>query len=407
MGVGLSSVAATSAAVATASTVYLREGNEIQKILFQPSVPTYTPRLKDGFRTLRRSYKNKRTYYYWQSWSRKEAYKIKHIVLYCHGNSEDLDKARYTLLLLLKTMTEVGASQDAENRRDKKETKRKQEEEEEKNDSDTDSNSDTDSDTDTDNTNNSTNNNSNNDSDSDSDNENETKKPKKTKHYKAGEIGAVAVGYPGYAPADYKDVAPSDARSRHSAWAIAMHLHQQYPEARFTIAGYSIGAAIAAALAARIVLNTRNWPLDRLALLAPFSSPLDCAKNLAACGSGVPKNLVAGSVTLLVKEDLLNTTAHLLNVQKHRPDVPILLVHGTKDSVIPHINSLRLNRNLRHAYDLRMRRQRRLKQQQRRRQRHTQQPLLLPPYNVTLKLVDDATHKLPWIPIFASWWWDT
>ena len=125
--------------------------------------------------------------------------------------------------------------------------------------------------------------------------------------------GLVALSYRGYAGSSGRpseDGLIADARA---AYAFAT---QHYPAARLVIWGESLGTGVAVAIAAEKAAEKK---VARLVLEAPFASAVSVA---AAVYPFVP-------VRFLMK-DQFRSDLRIRNVK-----VPVLIVHGDRDTVIP------------------------------------------------------------------------
>lgn len=134
-------------------------------------------------------------------------------------------------------------------------------------------------------------------------------------------LGFFAVEYPGYGLA--KDHAPSEEALYADAEAALWHLHNGLgvPTAEVVLQGQSLGSGVAVEMAKR-------GHGARLVLISPFTSVPDMA---AATLPILP-------VRWLVKDEFDNL--------KKAPDLslPVLIVHGTEDEIIPHAMGQRLQK---------------------------------------------------------------
>lgn len=124
-------------------------------------------------------------------------------------------------------------------------------------------------------------------------------------------VAVLGVEYPGYgnSPGTPSESAIHDTADAALAWA-----HERHPERPVVAAGWSLGAAVAVALAAR-----SGDRLAGLIALSPWTSLPDVARNVFP-GPVVQFALSERYDSLAVAEDL---------------DLPALLVHGREDAIIP------------------------------------------------------------------------
>lgn len=128
--------------------------------------------------------------------------------------------------------------------------------------------------------------------------------------------GFLAIGYRGYAGSTGHPTEPGlrlDARAAYG-WLAA-----RYPPERIVIHGYSLGSGVAVQLAT-------EQPARALVLEAPYTSFADVAR--ARFGASVPTALLRDRYASIDKIDRIH--------------MPLLVVHGDRDSVIPY----RLGRRL-------------------------------------------------------------
>ena len=129
--------------------------------------------------------------------------------------------------------------------------------------------------------------------------------------------GLVALSYRGYGGSSG---APSEAGLIADARAVYDFAVARYPAARLVLWGESLGSGVAVALAA-------EKPVGKIVLEAPFSSAADVA---AAVYPFVP-------VRYLMK-DQFRSDERIVGVT-----VPVLIMHGSRDSVVPIALSERLH----------------------------------------------------------------
>jgi pimeloyl-ACP methyl ester carboxylesterase len=126
----------------------------------------------------------------------------------------------------------------------------------------------------------------------------------------AGRLGIYAVEYPSYG---LLDGPPSEERTYASVDAALRWLHGplETPPERVVLVGQSLGTGVAAEMALR-------GHGARLALLSPFTSTDDVAEGFA------------GRLGVWLLPDHFPTAR-----KAPRIDVPVLILHGTRDRVIP------------------------------------------------------------------------
>lgn len=132
---------------------------------------------------------------------------------------------------------------------------------------------------------------------------------------KAG-VGFLAVGYRGYSGSEGK---PSEAGLQRDGEAAYAWVAARYPEQRIVIHGYSLGSGVAVQLAT-------HHPARALILEAPYTSTVDAAK---AHYPFLP-------VGLLMR-DRYPSIDRIGQVR-----MPLLVIHGDRDSVIPYSLGRRL-----------------------------------------------------------------
>ncbi len=135
-------------------------------------------------------------------------------------------------------------------------------------------------------------------------------------------IGCLAIDYPGYGRSGGEPSQASLTAAAEAAWEA---LGRDQPKAQRLLMGWSLGAAVAAQLAGRLVDRGQDAPVA-LALLSPWNDLASLAKVhftpfLAAVG--VP--------------DSYDSAAALAHSR-----CPIMVVHGTDDDLIPLAQAERL-----------------------------------------------------------------
>jgi len=124
-------------------------------------------------------------------------------------------------------------------------------------------------------------------------------------------VNVLSVEYPGYGLASEQD--PSETSIYEAAEAALLHLHGHLgvPPAQITLQGHSLGTGVAAEMA-------RRGHGARLALLSPYTSIPDVAARVVPV---VPSGLVFDKFATARKA----------------PDLalPVLIIHGEKDELIP------------------------------------------------------------------------
>jgi fermentation-respiration switch protein FrsA (DUF1100 family) len=125
--------------------------------------------------------------------------------------------------------------------------------------------------------------------------------------------GLVALSYRGYAGSSGRPSEDGLIADAHAAYAFAT---QRYPTARLVLWGESLGTGVAVAIAAEKVPEKN---VARLVLEAPFASAVSLAASVYPF---VP-------VRFLMK-DQFRSDLRIRNVT-----VPVLIVHGDRDTVVP------------------------------------------------------------------------
>jgi uncharacterized protein len=132
------------------------------------------------------------------------------------------------------------------------------------------------------------------------------------------QVGFVLIDYPGYGANQGKPSPAAMLENSDGAYlALLKHLglSEQELHGRLRIMGYSLGAAAALQFAAR-------HQLDRLILVAPFTSMRAMAWR------------AVGPFAVFLRHPFDND-ARLKEVLERSPEARVLIVHGTRDTVIP------------------------------------------------------------------------
>ncbi len=125
--------------------------------------------------------------------------------------------------------------------------------------------------------------------------------------------GLVALSYRGYAGSSGRPSEDGLIEDARAAYAFAV---QRYPMARLVLWGESLGTGVAVALAAE---KSAEKKVGRLVLEAPFASAVS----------------VAASVYLFVPVRFLMKDQFRSDLRIRNVAVPVLIVHGDRDTVIP------------------------------------------------------------------------
>jgi pimeloyl-ACP methyl ester carboxylesterase len=130
----------------------------------------------------------------------------------------------------------------------------------------------------------------------------------------ANKLGAtvMAVEYPGYWV--YNRHRPDASQIKRDAIAVLSELNKTIPFSKIIVIGVSIGTGPAAILA--------KYPLRGLLLITPFTSIRDLAYSYV------------GHFSFLLSDSFNNLDS------LSKPQCPILVAHGTSDTIIPHEHAL-------------------------------------------------------------------
>ncbi len=130
--------------------------------------------------------------------------------------------------------------------------------------------------------------------------------------FAARRVGVLAIEYPGYGVA--RAAATTEEHMYADAERALAHLHRELgiPAGRIVLVGHSLGTGVAAEMALR-------GHAARMVLLAPYTSMLDMAKT----------------VTWILPVRLLLRDRYDTLAKAPRLDLPVLIVHGTEDHVVP------------------------------------------------------------------------
>lgn len=128
------------------------------------------------------------------------------------------------------------------------------------------------------------------------------------------DIGLAAFAYRGY---DGSQGSPTQGALTRDGLAAVAHLESiGVRRERIAIVGQSLGSGVAAQVTAELV--SEGYPPAALVLVSPFTSVLDVVRDHVVC---MPSCLVA---------DKWATKR-----RTHELRLPVLVLHGTKDSIIP------------------------------------------------------------------------
>ena len=156
-------------------------------------------------------------------------------------------------------------------------------------------------------------------------------------------IGVAAAEYPGYTPTDWGTILPTNTSSQNAVLLVLHALFKKYPTARIVIIGYSIGSGVSAWATTQIMADPKyRSRISGLALLSAFTSMRKLVKHHIK--SQKIHKFVAPQT--LVRTNVFNTQKRLCEISHHNPHLPILLVHGKDDDVIPSTHSTSLVRTL-------------------------------------------------------------
>jgi uncharacterized protein len=150
--------------------------------------------------------------------------------------------------------------------------------------------------------------------------------PDLLREFAAAGVGCYAVEYPGYGL--MREQAPSEAALYAAAEAALEHLRRKLgvPAANTVLVGQSLGSGVAAEMA-------RRGHAGRLVMISPFTSMTAMAKRVAPI---LPARLLI--------RDRYDTSAKAAELP-----LPVLVIHGTDDEVVPYAMGEQLAKLLPHA----------------------------------------------------------